>query len=120
MTNPALKVKSNGKSSYRRSKKREMEREIKRLRNIIPGLRNRRDIDEADVIYASIAYMNQLEIALVNRKCDGDFSQIDHLVGKPVPRNLLQISSRGETLIIPPVQSSEVSPCLTSDDESRN
>nr|CDS26888.1 expressed protein [Hymenolepis microstoma] len=120
MNNPVLKVKLSGKSTYRRNKKREMEREIKRLRNIIPGLRNRRDIDEADVIYASIAYMNQLEVALMNRKCGGDFLQIDPLIGKSVPRNLLQISPRVETLIVPTVQSAGVSPCLTSDDEGRN
>lgn len=50
MTNPTLGVKSKVKSSYRRNKKREMEREIKRLRNIIPGLGNRSDIDEVNLL----------------------------------------------------------------------
>ncbi|KAM3173375.1 hypothetical protein ACTXT7_012625 [Hymenolepis weldensis] len=120
MTNPTLRVKSRGKSSFRRSKKREMEREIKRLRNIVPGLGDRSDIDEADVIYASIAYMNKLEIALMNRKCVGDLSKIDHLESSPILRNLFQNSPRVDTLIVPTVQSSGASPCLTSDDEDNN
>ncbi|VUZ55767.1 unnamed protein product [Hymenolepis diminuta] len=120
MTNPTLRVKSKGKSSHRRNKKREMEREIKRLRNIIPGLGNRSDIDEADVIYASIAYMNKLEIALMNRKCVSELPKIDHLERNSIQRNLLQNSPRVEALIVPTVQSSGVSPCLTSDDEDNN